>query len=406
MNEPSGSEPANSSLPGELRGPKEELLDEMREFARTLRELEGEVPTAEMPGARVELPKVVRDRRGRAVEVWDRLGRRTFFFYHKESAQPYAYQVCDREGLAVEQGSTIGSGRHWVVYRDYQGLKDAPAPEHVLPHAIARVEVTEDGAMLASAGDGYQLRRDTSGADFEAFYDATGCLTEAVRRDERGVQRTTWQQRPDGTSVATEMRPDGSVVASTYDEWGRLISRSANVHGSQTRVAVSYEEDGTHLVTREDKDGRVVETWRRRDGTLSQSRTTGAGGEVVERSYDAHERLVREERRADALLQLTTWRYGEDGWTEVSQSNNQGLSLKARYDAWGRLVFQQESGPSGSRTLSYVYKGDGSYRITKKSSDGMQVEEYYRADGRKHYSKVTYPDGRVAEIDHERTSPV
>jgi len=388
------------------QGQKEQLLSEMREFAQTLRQLEGDRPTEEIWGPKLDLPKVVRDRRQRPVEVWDRLGRRMRFFYPAESNQPYAYQIADINGVAIEQGSTAGAGRMWVVQQNAGGLAESYDQAAAMPHSVSRVEVMEDGSMLMSAADGYQLRRDTSGVDFESFYDANGCLTEAIRRDDRGVHRTTWKQETDGSSIATEYRPDGSVVLSVYDTLGRLLSRSAGTEESQVNVKVAYDADGSYQVTREEQEGRVVEYWRRKDGTLSRSKSKSTtGGEVIERSYDQMERMVREERISEKMSQVTTWRYGEDGWTEVTQSNSNGGTLQARYDQWGRLIVQKETGPSGSGTVSYVYKPDGSYRLNRKTSDGLEVDEYYRADGKRHYSKAKYPDGREVEIDHEQPVP-
>lgn len=392
------------STPSVEQGEKDQLLSEMREFAQTLRQLEGEGVTKEISGPKLDLPKVIRDRRDRPIEVWDRLGRRTRFFYQSENTQPYAYQIADRDGIAIEQGSTAGPGRMWVVQKSPDGLKESYDETAAIPHSVTRIEVTEDGSMLVSASDGYQLRRDTSGVDFESFYDANGCLTEAVRRDERGVHRTTWKQEADGSSVATEYRPDGSVVCSVYDTWGRLLSRSAGTEGAQVKVKVAYDADGSYQVTREEHEGRIVEYWRRKDGTLSKSRSKSAGGETTERSYDQMERMTREERSGSTMSQVTTWRYGDDGWTEVTQTNSTGASLQAKYDQWGRLIVQKESDPLGSATVAYAYKPDGSYHVHRKTSDGMEVDEYFRADGKRHYSKSKYPDGREVEVDHERAA--
>ena len=104
------------------------------------------------------------------------------------------------------------------------------------------------------------------------------------------------------------------------------------------------------------------------------------------------------------MSQVTTWRYGDDGWTEVTQTNSTGASLQAKYDQWGRLIVQKESDPLGSATVAYAYKPDGSYHVHRKTSDGMEVDEYFRADGKRHYSKSKYPDGREVEVDHERTA--
>jgi len=397
--ESAGAERKGQELP--TRNRKEELLAELREFAKAIKEIDGVASTEERPAAH-ELPMVIRDRRGRPIEVWDAAGRQILFFYPSEVMTPYAYEVKGSGRKAVERGSTAGPHSPWVIFRNEAGLGYLPEAADAFPHPVVRVEVTADGSLLANASDGYHVRRDPTGVEFEAFYDMRGCLTEAVRRDEHGADRTKWTYDDDGNTVAVEMKADGSRMESSYDRWGRMLYRREKVGGAESSVEVSYNADGSHTVKRIEMDGQITEELRRKDGTLSRSRLTNPeNGEVLARTYDEQARVLEEEQRSKTMSQVTAWRYGEDGWTEVRQTSSDGRQLEAKYDSWGRLVLQKESGTPENALTRFTYKPDGSYHMHRETSEGMTADEYYRPDGSRHYSKASYKDGQVVEVDYD-----
>ncbi|MBI4532595.1 MAG: hypothetical protein HY711_01505 [Candidatus Melainabacteria bacterium] len=391
--------PAKDSRVG-AEGTKAELLQQLRDLSSTIREIHQVV---EKPQPSLDaLPRVVKDKRGRAVEVWDQLGRQYSFFFARDCAHPYAYEIRDNQRLAIERGSVVGTSKSWAIYCNEQGLPEIASAGDALHHQVVRVEVTSEGVMLASASDGYQLRRDPSGDEFEAVYDSRGCLVEATRRGKSGVDRTTWNYDGDGNTVATEYKPDGAVIKSKYDSLGRLLCRAEEQSGLQSLATVKYHQDGSYLVARQDGTVLVTEELRRRDGTLERCKTTNhVTQELSVKSYDNRERLVRQETCNNHGSEVTIWQYGEDGWTEVSQNSSDGKSLHVRYDKWGRLVLQQETTPDAATVTMFAYKADNSYHVRRKTSQGIETDEYYRPDGSRQHSSARTADGQLVEVDYD-----
>lgn len=394
--------PAKAVHTGQAESDKAELLQQLRDLSSTLMEID-KGPERPQPSLQ-HLPRVVKDKRGRAIEVWDQLGRQYSFFFARDCACPYAYEIRDNHSQAIERGSVAGISNSWAIYANESGLSEIANAGDAFAHQVVRVEVTSDGVMLASASDGYQLRRDPAGDEFEAFYDSRGCLVEATRRGKSGVDRTTWNYDGEGNTVATEYKADGVVIESSYDSWGRMISRVEEQSGSKSLSTVKYNQDGSYIVARQDGMALISEELRRKDGTIEHCKTTNhVTQEMSNKSYDKLERLLQEERSTSTGSEMTIWRYGEDGWTEVSQNSSDGKALHVRYDRWGRLVLQQETTALGTTVTMFAYKPDNSYHVRRQTSEGIETDEYYRPDGSRQHSSARSPDGHLVEVDYDST---
>lgn len=348
----------------------------------------GDLTAIESPSGSVEafsydvMGRLVSESDGAGSEVrygYDAVGNVSSKSHSQEGAQPVSYAF-DAAGRVIGRTDATGTAS---FERDELGR--LVAEENGLGQRLGYSYDAMGNLASVSYPNGEQVAYS---------YDAAGSLTAvdapegAYRYAYDALGRPTSLSRPDGTSTAyaygadgnvaqvENIGPDGGVLSRfgySYDAEGRISSEASMVRdtgGAEHATARAFGYDGLGRVSSVDAagtDGTYSERYSY-DGAGNRTRLvrTGDGADEVRYSYDADDRLVREESASHGT---TTYSYDAAGQLVSKRSDGDGETTYD-YGMEGRL----EAVRQGGRTLmAATYDGDGD-RVMQASPFHHPVE--------------------------------